>query len=332
MTAGRKPMTSGIASAAETLPESTIAAIHQDMRDAAALPATLAAMEKDTKALAKTLGYEGPLAPDQLEEGARESLVRISFEIFSVGARLLLLKAQCPHGEFMERLERLEIEESMARRLMQATRKFPNRAISHDLASLGKSKIFELVVLDDEEAEAFANGEEVRGITRDDAYTMSVSELRAALRKERADKEAEIDKVKAATSGQLAAKDKIIADKSKLISDLVTEKIRRDGLTDSELAVELERDLTDAMLLASGSTIPLRKAVDAIRGLDHVPQGLYVAMQGAIHRVLSEVESIADDYGISLDFGLPTAGKDDPLAGLDELDDPNAEEDFDAAP
>ena len=305
--------------------------IRADLDAAAALPATLAAMEKDTTALAKTLGYEGPLAPDLLEEGTRESLVRINFEIFSVGARLLLLKAQCPHGEFIERLDRLEIEYTMAKRLMQATRKFPNLATSHHLTSLGKSKIFELVVLDDEEAEAFANGEEVRGFTCDDAAKMSVAELRRRVRQADADKEAEIDKVKAATSGQLAAKDKLLAEKSKRIAELLEEKNRREGMTDSELAKALERDLTEAMLLASGSTIPLRKAVDAIRGLDHVPQGLYVAMQGAIHRVLSEVESIADDYGISLDFGLPTAAKDDPLAGLDELDDPNAEEDFDAA-
>lgn len=305
--------------------ENVASSIADDMRASAALPATLAAIEQETQALAKTLGYDGPLSPDLLEEGARESLARINFEIFSVGARLLLIKAQCAHGEFIERLERLGIERTMAKRLMQATRKFPNGATSHHLASLGKSKIFELVVLDDDEADAFANGEEVRGITQDDAYRMSVSELRVALRMERADKEAQISKAQADVSGQLAAKDRMIADGKKRIAELVEEKNRRESMTDAEHEAELERQLTEAVLTAIGATIPLRKAVDAIRRLDHVPTGLYVAMQGGIHRALTEVESIANDYGISLDFGLPSLSPEDPLA---ELDDPNADEEF----
>jgi len=324
---GRNPLPSAIRPPLDINNE----VLQGDLEKSAALPATLAAMEKDTTALAKTLGYDGPLAPDLLEEGARESLTRINFEIFSVGARLLLLKAQCPHGEFVERLEHLGIEYRMAARMMQATRKFPNVSTSTHLIALGKSKIFELVVLDDEEAEAFANGEEVRGITLDDAATMSVAELRRRVRQAEADKEADAAKVRASVSGELAAKDRLIADGKKRIAELVEEKNRREGMTDSELAVELERDLTEATLLCIGSTIPLHKAVDAIRGLDHVPQGLYVAMQAAIHRVLSEVETIANDYGISLDFGLPTVATADPLAALVDLDDPNADEDFEAA-
>lgn len=319
-TRGRKPLPSAIAplNVNEELIRSDLARVDQ-------LPAMLAASEKDTTALAKALGYEGPLAPDLLEEGARESLTRINFEMFSVGARLLLLKAQCPHGEFMERLERLDIEQSMARRLMQATRKFPNRAISHDLASLGKSKIFELVVLDDEEAEAFANGEEVRGITFDEAATMSVAELRRRVRQAEADKEAEISKVRSEVSGQMAAKDRLIADSKKRIAELVEEKNKREGLTDIEREEGLEARLAEATLEAVTHLFPIRAAVDAIRGLERTPQGLYVAMQSALHRVITEAESIATDYGISLDFGIPTLSTDDALANLD---DPNADEDF----
>ena len=308
--------------------------IRADLDASAALPATLAAIQKNAQALAKELDYSGALTVESLEEEIKFYQRRSVEAVLETGKRLLLLKEVAGHGGFMERLDCLGIGQSLANKLMSATLKFSNSESTTilGLPNLNQGKLLELLALDDGEIEALNSGDQVRGIVLDDVDCMSVSELRRALRQEQADKEAEIDKVKAATSGQLAAKDKIIADKSKLISDLVTEKIRRDGLTDSELAAELERDLAEAMLLASGSTIPLRKAVDAIRGLDHVPQGLYVAMQGAIHRVLSEVESIADDYGISLDFGLPTAGKDDPLAGLDELDDPNAEEDFDAAP
>lgn len=74
----------------------------------------------------------------------------------------------------------------------------------------------------------------------------------------------------------------------------------------------------------------IRAAIDAIRGLDHAPQGLYVAMQAALHRVITEAESIALDYAIGLDFGLPTLLTEDTFdaEALADLDDPNADEDF----
>lgn len=319
-TRGRKPLPSAInpLQVNEELIRSDMARIDQ-------LPAMLAEVEKDTTALAKTLGYDGPLAPDLLEEGARESLTRINFEIFSVGARLLLLKAQCPHGEFMERLERLGLEARMAQKLMLATRKFPNAPISAHLTSLGKSKIFELVVLDDEEAEAFANGEEVRGITFDEVAKMSVAELRRRVRQAEADKEADISKARSEISGQMAAKDRLIADSKKRIAELVEEKNKREGMTDIEREEALEARLAEATLDAVTHLYPIRAAVDAIRGLERTPQGLYVAMQAALHRVITEAESIATDYGISLDFGIPTLSTEDALA---DLDDPNADEDF----
>lgn len=142
-----------------------------------------------------------------------------------------------------------------------------------------------------------------------------------------AEREAGVTQAQADISARIAAKDKLIADKSKRISELVEEKNKREGMTESERHQQLEHDLTDATLLTLGSLIPMRKAVDAVRALDHVPTGLYAAMQAAIHRVLTEAESIANDYGISLDFGLPTASLEDALETGDFID-PNAEEDF----
>ena len=56
------------------------------------------------------------------------------------------------------------------------------------LAALGQKKLLELVVLDDEEIAAFANGEAVRGLTFTEADRYSVKELRAKLH----DKEQEL--------------------------------------------------------------------------------------------------------------------------------------------
>jgi hypothetical protein len=53
-----------------------------------------------------------------------------------------------------------------------------------------QTKLLELVVLDDGEIEALENGDSVRGITLDKIETMSVSELKKALREARKESEA----------------------------------------------------------------------------------------------------------------------------------------------
>lgn len=148
-------------------------------------------------ALAEQVGYSGSLNLDVLESGIAESQGRVAFELFAIGARLLLLKELCSHGEFADRCARVGYEGSVARRLMQATLKLGNRATSHDLERLGKSKLFELLVLDDDELDAITSGGSARGIVMDDADRMSVKELRAALRDRTADLEASRKRVSA---------------------------------------------------------------------------------------------------------------------------------------
>ena len=58
-TRGRKPLPSVIGT-----PNIDEALVRADMADADALQGVTAATERDTQALAKQLGYEGPLAPD----------------------------------------------------------------------------------------------------------------------------------------------------------------------------------------------------------------------------------------------------------------------------
>ena len=147
---------------------------------------------------------------------------------------------------------------------------------------------------------------------------MSVSELQRALRKSQADKDAEIAKARSSVSSDLAAKDRIIAQKSGRIAELVEEKNRREHLTEEENHSDLEQRLMRDTLLAVGSLAPVRQQVHLIRSLERCPQGMYVAMQGALDRVISEALAIATDYGIQLNL---TGWQDDDL-GV-ELGDPN---------
>jgi len=155
------------------------------------------ATQENTLALANKLGYKGSLQPATLEDGVRESRLRVELELFAIGARLLLLKEQCSHGEFLECCDRLGFNPVMAQRTMRSTLKFANASTSTQLLTLGKSRIFELLVLDDEETDEFVAGGSVRGITYDDAAKMTVSELRKALRE---------------ANDRLSAKDRVAAD------------------------------------------------------------------------------------------------------------------------
>jgi hypothetical protein len=139
-------------------------------------------LSESTKQLAATLKYQGSLNPDTLEDGIRESQGRIGAELFQMGARLLLLKEQCPHGEFLERLERLDINHRAAQKFMQVSAKFANAPLTAHLQKLGKTKVLELLALDDQEIEQLGEEGSVRGLQLDEIDRMSCSELRKKLR------------------------------------------------------------------------------------------------------------------------------------------------------
>lgn len=318
-TRGRKPMEPAINSTEvhEELISADLAQIDQ-------LPALEARIQENALALAKELAYDGALTVESLEEEIKFYQRRSVEAVLEMGKRLLLLKEVTGHGGFIESIDRLSIDYTMAKRVMSATAKFSNGASTHllKLPGLNQTKLLELLVLDDGEIEALNTGEEIRGITLDDVDCMSVSELRRALRKEKAEREAEVTKAKAAVAGELAAKDRVIADKAKCIAKLVEEKNRFECQTPDEQAAELERTLGAQVLLAIGSLKPISQAIQRFRAMPDAPHGLYVAAQNALDRMLAEVMAIATDHGIELN---QLAAYD-----VDTYADPNNGESFEA--
>lgn len=164
--------------------------------------------------IAKRLDYEGSLNPDDLEAGLKADKEEAGRMVFRMGARLLLLREQCPHGEFLERAKRAGFQPREAQRTMQATLAFcnPNASTSTHLATekiqaFSKSKVFELLTLEDKEIVTLNEEGSVRGITLDEMDRMSVSELRAKLKQaEEATKAA-----KAEAAANLQAKDQLLA-------------------------------------------------------------------------------------------------------------------------
>ena len=106
--------------------------------------------------------------------------------LLEVGKRLLLLRELTPRGEFDQRLEMIGFPRSSAYRFMQAARKTLKSPTVRLLAEQVKNRkaFLELITHDDDaDIEAVAQ--------LDDIERMSASQLRAALREAKAEREAQ---------------------------------------------------------------------------------------------------------------------------------------------
>lgn len=139
--------------------------------------------------LAQQLGYRGSVGKDALMDGARSAKLRVGASILEFGAYLLLLKEGCAHGDFGKVLADLEIVPSTARNYMAVTRRLAKRQTSDVLERLGFGQATELLGLDDEQIDELAEAGATGELALDDVARMSVKDLRAAVRKERAVKD-----------------------------------------------------------------------------------------------------------------------------------------------
>ena len=158
---------------------------------AAANQLAVATLEQNERvsALAVQLNYQGSTDPAVLENSARDAIKRIGMAIFELGGYLLLLKERAGHGKFMPVLERLGINQHSANKYMAVTQRFANSSTSTNLEKLGFSKMTELLPLDDGQVEELTELGQTGELALDDVARMSVKELRAAVRKERREKE-----------------------------------------------------------------------------------------------------------------------------------------------
>jgi len=185
------------------------------------------------------------------------------------GKRLIVLKENEPHGEFLGLLGQLGIEKRLAQRAMQSAVKFLSPAVSAKAAAptllgLGQTKLIELLSETDEAIEQLADGGTVAGKTLDQIDAMTARELRAALRKTRDD---------------VGAKDRLLEDKNKKIDKLTTEaEFRLAGPTEAQLKelasttnaceVDLIRLAQVVGDMASSNSAPLRqRATQAVQYL-----------------------------------------------------------------
>lgn len=176
------------------------------------LNVNLNAMTEHRLEIMQQFGDGLPYERDRIVHETRFYMAQSAEAMLEAGKRLVILKENEPHGDFINILENdLGLEPRVARRMMQASVKFLGNGDQNSkrtaLTVLGKTKLYELMILDDEELDALADGGTVAGATLDDIDRMTSRELKAALREARETN---------------AAQQRVLADKNEKIDSLST--------------------------------------------------------------------------------------------------------------
>ncbi len=211
---------------------------------------------------------------------------------FEFGRVLVVLKEHMPHGKFQEMVQKeFNIAPQSARKMIQATVKFCSPQLlkaQPKLVALGKSKLFELMAEDDEDLQELADGGSVNGITLDDVDRMTVKELRLALRESRE---------------TAAAKDKVIADKSKKIDEYAEKLAKKQSGAKEPKPADVGSELTmrlSSMEVAARSDISRfadlfeqMTAHGEAHGFDHRPQ-----MVACINQLIRDCETLRERFAL----------------------------------
>ncbi|WP_154806167.1 DUF3102 domain-containing protein [Salmonella enterica] len=221
--------------------------------------------------------------------------------MLEAGKRLLILKENEPYGDFQTiTRDELNLEPRIAQKMAQAALKFLSpqlEANAKTFSHLGRSKLYELMLEDDEELAELAEGGTVAGMTLDDIDRMSVRELRKALRESKED---------------LAASRKLNAEKSQEINELKETKFKT---IDPDLAIQKWirefGEEHEKFLRTFISTVPFffQQLEDDYnnRGVSHM--GL---MAGFLHDIEREIASVRARFDIPELAEPDTSWNDDP--------------------
>ena len=242
----------------------------------------VAAADSAARAVALQVGYQLPgdsTDPVLICKDIATNIRRSVESCLEIGRALLVLKAGCGYGRFIELLSALAIERKMAARFMSAAQKFSNVATSRHLvtaAAGSQSKLLELLILDDEQIDELAETGQTGELALDDVACMGVRELRKAVRKLRADYE---------------ARGKVLEDKNKTIDELQERSAGSDtDEEDEDEPTRLIREAEEQTNVVVGALLVLASRIRTLRTVNDESDGViaYSAFQ-ALEANLSRI-------------------------------------------
>jgi hypothetical protein len=248
----------------------------------------LAQRETTVRAVAQQLGYQLPADatdPDLIQRDIAANMRRSVEACLEVGRGLRVLKEACEHGQFLARLEVLCIDPGVAQKFMRAAAKFANASSTTLLKAVGsQTKLFEMLVLDDEQIEELELTGQTGELSLDDVATMSVKELRAAVREIRAEK---------------AAVDKVLADKNTAMDKLRAQVKRIATVPPDDALADLQREATAHMNDALGAVRGgLRAALIALNNHGDERGLQAVFMAGLVGQVAAELAALREEFSL----------------------------------
>lgn len=209
--------------------------------------------------------------------------------MFELGRALIVIKEHTPHGRFAEIAEKeFGLGRRESQRLMNATLRFIDPKMKQaqpKLMALGKSKLLELLVEEDDTLLELADGGDINGHTLDDIDRMTRNELRAALRESRDTAE---------------AKDKIIADKNKKVDELAEKLAKKQTGKEpkpEDVGSELTMQLSGLEVAARSDLSRFAEVFEQMlahgeaNGYDHRPQ-----MVAAINQIIRDAETLRERF------------------------------------
>ena len=196
----------------------------------------------------QTYGDNLPYQRDRVINEARFYREQAGEAMLQFGKRLVQIKENEPHGEFIDIVENdFGISRSTAHQMMQASIKYLSLSDSNvrALGHLGKAKLFDLVTQDAEDLKELAEGGTVAGLTLDEMDKMTTRELKDALKKARKDLK-EVQEDNAAVREVAKKKEEMISDlHEKLIKKEQKEAKKRLELEELDNVTVLMNDFTD---------------------------------------------------------------------------------------
>lgn len=179
--------------------------------------------EVTVRAIAAQIGYQLPadcIDADLIQRDIAANMRRSVEVCLEVGRGLIVLKAICEHGNFIARLDVMGVDRKVSAKFMQSARKFSNvSSTAHLTKAIGnQTKLFEMLILDDEQIEELELTGQTGELKLDDIATMSVKELRSAVR---AAKQGESKKVQD-LNDDLEASRRRVAEKDEELNALKT--------------------------------------------------------------------------------------------------------------
>jgi hypothetical protein len=260
----------------------------------AAAGQALSVLSAEALALQQRFGLES-MDPNTLEAEISVWVEHSGRAMYMIGARLVALRMLSPQGEWLERLGRLGFAPRTAQRFMSAALKCVDSQGQprQQLLQLQRSKVLELVALDDDQLDVLEAGGSLSslGLDLDEIDKLSVTELKARLRD---------------AEGTAVAKQKVIDKKNKEIDGL-KETLHRPWTPDAASAAQTaeEQAVLDAVrdCVTAAEAALLQLVPLAQRAMDgSLSEACATAGRQSIEYLAQRTADIFTQSGITVDF------------------------------